>query len=234
MLAGGFQYWPSPPLPAKFRVPALPLTVADAQAHGYAAFNPPPAPGDAESSAYQASLSESQRASYSALLSGTDNAKIVVKTSVGEITVGMGGCRGKALSQLFPDPADRKRYVGLDFEVSNLNQVPAFDQATDPNLVAATKKWSSCMAAAGRQYASPDDAIEAAGALSPDANNPSPPAIAIAVADATCRQQTAYDAANSAAARNAFAVAAESVQADLLAYNQLAVAATARAKVLIG
>jgi hypothetical protein len=234
MADAGLSYWPMPTLPDEYRSPAQPLSVEDARAAGYAAFLLPPAPGELEREAYLDGLSPSELSAYNAVLDGAGGGSVVkIRTAAGEVKISLGGCRAHALEQLFPAPDDLKRFLRLDFEVSNLAATSAFAPEADPALAAATRDWSRCMRSRGRSYADLRAAAESAGEISPDPTSPPPEAIAIAVDDAICRAETGWDAANAEAVRNALGAAANSLEDNLLAYQDLAAAGAARADELL-
>lgn len=241
MIQAGFQYWPVQQLPAEYRDPARPLSVADASTRGYRALVPPTnAPGSTEREAYLASLTPDQLQQYGRALGGDPDATKTVDTPAGKLTFTTGGCTSSALGQLVPDPA---RYQTLAFQVSNLTSLPEFQPTSDPGLQAATRTWSECMSTAGYRYGSPAEAIEAASAIeassaggssAPLPDQPPPAARAIAVADATCRAKTNWDTANRIAVHNALAVVVDTHQTDILSFNDMAMQAAQKAKQVLG
>ena len=74
----------------------------------------------------------------------------------------------------------------------------------DPRVHVADEPWSACMAEAGYDVGSPDEAEEQAAAATVGGTFPDPPEvqqaeIALAVADLTCRASTGYTEATRAA-----------------------------------
>ncbi len=235
----GFKYWPVPSLPKEFRNPARPLTLVDAEARGYRALEVPlDAPGSAESNAYLASLTASERAAYQLAVGGNPNRVTKMNTPVGQLSLPTEGCLHGSVAKLITDP---EQFQALLFTVSNLTQLHEFRPDVDPNLVTATSEWARCITGSGYDYKTPGAAQSAAMELDSSSPNPdgslprvpTPKALAIAVADATCRSKTSWDSSNAAAVRNALAVVVDAHQADILAFNELALAAADKARTVL-
>lgn len=241
MVKAGYQYWPMPLLPAQYRDPARPLSLADAKVRGYRALDlPTNAPGSAEREAYLSSLTPDQQNQYDLALGGDPNSTKTVKTPAGKLTFTTGGCRGQSFAQLLTDP---NRYLSLDYQIANLTSLAEFDPEADPGLISATRAWSTCMTGSGYHFASPGKAIDAASKLDAAASanqnaalsdQPTPAARAIATADASCRATTNWDTANRVAVHNSLAVVADAHQADILTFNEMANNAAQKAKEILG
>ncbi len=213
MKALGFEYTPwveTGPI-AVPDVDAMPPTgtLEYAQQYGYGASTYFDMPGTTTSpqgavdpnEAYVGAMSESEQQAYAEALWGPP-------TAAGTPTEG-GGCMGDARREVDArggDPRADPTWKQLLPEVSAMwNRINA-----DPRVAELDAAWSDCMAEAGHDYATPD---EASGALSaewealqsanmdagvvrvPQADKRAQQEreIAVAVADQTCRDETGYD-----------------------------------------
>ncbi len=106
---------------------------------------------------------------------------------LGAVTIGA-GCFGAANQAVFKSEENRVRYGSLSLELQALD-AEIHSRALAAELVdSATALWSSCMGEAGFQYASSEEPQ-----LQPWPHpRPSADEIAVATADATCKQKSGF------------------------------------------
>jgi hypothetical protein len=217
------KYVPPPP-PSKDGQPLTePLTTATAVREGYPQLLPKP---KSAAEVYIASLSETDSRRYRTALVGADHDKIPISVNGSSVLMPNSGCQSQAERAVY---GDRKRWAPLHLLIFNLTGQRQFSTSADAELATATTRWSHCMTAAGRPFDSPADAIAAAAAAANTSGvSTSGTPKAIAVADATCRAHTNWDAENAAAAGRALSGVTTTFAKQLTQYRSLQLAALSR------
>lgn len=152
------------------------------------------------------------------------------------VRIGMssGGCVSSAQRELFGgDLAAAIRYGAVSGNFLNHAEAEAGD---DPARRALNKRWSSCMKHAGRSYPDPDKAISAARGLAGNrfAALASGQPREIAIADATCQEQTGYAAARSTIEEHHFRLLLDQHAVAIAAVRESGRAAAAHATEVLG
>lgn len=211
MHEAGFSYWPQVPEPDQIEFmpeaegDAVPGTVAYAERYGYGGWTTPPDSGggisfemtaDPEETAYLDSMSDTERAAYDTALWGP----ITEEHPDGSVSRS-GGCMERQWQPPGSDDAERAYLQGVADDMNaffvTLADDPAFDDLN--------REWALCLHEAGFEATSPaateqafwqehGEVIAAADyTLTSEMRAEHAPAeIALATADATCREQVDY------------------------------------------
>ena len=203
-----------------------------AERYGYGIWNPPDNAGgvefnttvDPEHAAYLASMSETEAEVYETALWGP----ILEEGQDGSV-IRDGGCRGRQWEPPAQDEAERAHLLGVAEEMN------AFlaDLAEDPAFDDLSREWSACLREAGYEVARPEDAraqvhetFESALSAADHRMTAAMVAehgsaeIALATADALCRDQVDYDARHAAIQWDLEQEYVDAHTADLEAYRQ--------------
>ncbi|MEM9894503.1 MAG: hypothetical protein AAF962_26925, partial [Actinomycetota bacterium] len=194
------------PLPTH---PQVSFDVGLAQATGYGLFVRSTAVSSAELSrqrglAYHEGLSDEDRQRFDRAFAGGAGDDLGVMVA-GGVSIGMGGCIGQARRELFGE--DVLEVYGAFYELQFL---PLQTGGSSDALTAALEKWESCMTAAGYGYRTPEEAVAAGLELRGAGESATDGEVALAVADAECRQEVGLRAA----ADESFRAANEAVFAE--------------------
>lgn len=234
----GFRYWIGPIASVADRQgQGYVLTdVAWARAHGYGRKLQERAErerlGD-RNIAYARSLPKRDLVRYSNALDGKLSGGVVkVRLPTGgTVWTARGGCRAKAMTDLY---GDFPTWFRVKKTAQSLTALYAPDILADARFKRALKAWSACMGKAGHPYADPQEIRRKLPALTKGA---SPKAAqdtetALAVAEATCADSTPLAATARTVERELRRVKLRPYRDDIATFQRMNLTALARARAL--
>lgn len=167
------------------------LTVERAREFGYR--NPSPLKEEG-SSEYFDGLSAEARVEWALALFGSEDARVIVETSAGRMSVPGNGCLADAREALAGSVEVAAGWIAALNEVQFLRYDAQQRATADDAVLSATESWSTCMAERGFDVSTREEAVQLA--WSKDFVESSAPAqweIDVAVADAECRTLSTLD-----------------------------------------
>lgn len=217
----GFSYVAVPQKVASHEL-APRLRLADAAA-GYPQLRPE-TPAAVDLQLGSMSVAEQQRYETALVGDPSDTSPITVNGS--HMLMPVHGCQSRAEEALY---GDRYRWAPLYLLVLNLVGQKQFSTSADSELQTTTSRWESCMGRHNQRFVSPAEAITAAAASDGQTlTTPSASEKQIAIADATCREETGWDDVNEAAQQRALMRVETIFSKQIAEYRQIQVKALAR------
>ncbi|MFP3991684.1 hypothetical protein U9R90_30285 [Streptomyces sp. E11-3] len=185
-------------------------------------------------------LPSSKKAAHTLAMYGPDDEQVTYEFGKGKVSIGKSGCMADVRKQLY---GDLKTYLRLHWTVTNtVNSDTGNGIAKNPGVKKATKKWSACMADAGRSgIKSPDDAAKKASTGYDGLAPTDEPAldkaqdreIAIAVDDAKCAQDSQLNQSLTKARAEAAAKVLAEHESEIIAWRDLMSKASGNAQRLL-
>ncbi|MFJ5956934.1 hypothetical protein ACIQC5_13370 [Paenarthrobacter sp. NPDC092416] len=198
------------------------LTVEDARASGYAV-SKPKGPSEPAADSVEGKLF-ADPAFQTALHGGEPQEQNMVKSSNG---TGMlaGGCTGEGITVIYGNPKDYMRATGLAY---NSVLIATQSAGQDPEIQEAVEGWKDCMSSTAFPYSQPGEAVSAG--LSAGGQKE----LKIAVTDATCRENTGFDAKLSAVLDKYLTTRMKELESEVAEVQKIRSDASARAAALLG